>query len=62
MKYFGSTSTTKSAIAGLLGNQTDAQDDNGVDTITTRKGRTSVDAEKEKEKAGVEDLPDTSST
>ena len=58
-KYFGNTSTTKSAIVGLLGNRTDAQDDSGVDTTITKIENTLEDVEKVRAKAGVEDLPDT---
>ena len=59
MKYFGNTSTTKSAIVGLLGNRTDAQEDSGVDTTTTKNENILEDVEKVRARAGVEDLPDT---
>ena len=58
MKCFGSTSTIRSVIEGLLGNRIDAQGNNGADTTTTRSVRTPVDVVSSK--AGVaESLPDT---
>ena len=59
MKYFGCTSTTRSAIVGLLGNPIDARDVSGVDSTTTENENTQKDVERAKEKAGVANLTDT---